>query len=171
MYLRTRYFCLLHQRAIDHLGEGTIHLLFRPILVQFFATAVMASENGTVEQNQARPEEEPLLGRPGDATQHQHGIQYNFFIGTAILAQAGIWILAALVWASVFMAEGGVIFFSYHPVSTLALEYGNQEVLQTPCLLNMLSMKMGRHPLHILRTVLGTSKHCTNMHVCTRSFH
>ena len=117
----------------------------------------MASEIGAVEQNQARPEEEPLLGRPGDATQHQHGIQYNFFIGTAILAQAGIWILAALVWASVFMAEDGVIFFSYHPVSTLAIEYENQEVLQTPCSLNMLNTKMPPPLLHILRVVLAPS--------------
>lgn len=32
----------------------------------------------------------------------------------AILAQAGIWILTALVWASVL--ENDVIFFSYHPL-------------------------------------------------------
>jgi hypothetical protein len=43
----------------------------------------------------------------------------NRFAGTAILAQAGIWILAALVWASVFMADE-IIFFSYHPVSSYA---------------------------------------------------
>ena len=99
----------------------------------------MASENGTAEQNQPRQEEEPLLGRPGDATQHDHAIQYNFFIGTAILAQAGIWILAALVWSSVFMADDGVTFFSYHPVSsTIAPQ----------------SEKQGGHPLRILPGVL-----------------
>lgn len=33
---------------------------------------------------------------------------------TAILAQAGIWILAALVWAAIF--QNDFIFFSYHPL-------------------------------------------------------
>lgn len=75
----------------------------------------MASATGIPEQNHAASEEEPLLGRPGDATQTSHGLQYNFVIGTAIIAQAGIWILTALVWASVFMADQ-VIFFSYHPL-------------------------------------------------------
>jgi hypothetical protein len=43
--------------------------------------------------------------------------------GTAVLAQAGIWILAALVWAAVFMADE-IIFFSYHPVSRPQLRCG-----------------------------------------------
>ena len=47
------------------------------------------------------------------------GLLYD--TGTAVLAQAGIWILAALVWSSVFMASGGVIFFSYHPVCLVIL--------------------------------------------------
>lgn len=34
--------------------------------------------------------------------------------GTATIAQAGTWILAALVWAAVFEADFS--FFSYHPV-------------------------------------------------------
>lgn len=59
----------------------------------------MASATGVPEHNPARSEEEPLLGRPGDATQMpEQGLQFNFVTGTAIVAQAGAWILAALVW-------------------------------------------------------------------------
>jgi len=75
----------------------------------------MASATGIPEQNPAIEEEEPLLGRPGDVTQRPNqGLQWNFITGTAILAQAGIFILTALVWAAVFEHE--VIFFSYHPL-------------------------------------------------------
>ncbi|KAI9806633.1 MAG: hypothetical protein M1825_006090 [Sarcosagium campestre] len=50
-------------------------------------------------------EQEPLLGRAGDASQRE---------GTAGIAQAGIWILTAMVWASVFMNP--LILFSAHPL-------------------------------------------------------
>ena len=74
----------------------------------------MSSEN-----NQARPESEPLLGRPGDVTQKaEEGLQWNLVTGTAVVAQAGTWILAALVWSAVF--EAPFSFFSYHPVSLSA---------------------------------------------------
>jgi len=77
----------------------------------------MASASGIPERDPATTteEDEPLLGRPGDVTQSAHGLQYNFVLGTAILAQAGIWILVALVWAAIFMAPE-LIFFSYHPL-------------------------------------------------------
>ena len=43
----------------------------------------MASATGVPEQNPAREEEEPLLGRPGDATQRPgQGLQMNFVTGT-----------------------------------------------------------------------------------------
>jgi hypothetical protein len=93
----------------------------------------MASATGIPDRNTAREEDEPLLGRPGDVTQHSgQGLQMNFVTGTgrdllrdstaptrtnyspAILAQAGILILTALVWAAIFTNE--VIFFSYHPL-------------------------------------------------------
>ncbi|KIW10591.1 hypothetical protein PV08_11555 [Exophiala spinifera] len=75
----------------------------------------MASATGVPEENPALQEEEPLLGRPGDVTQKPgQGLQFNLVTGTAILAQAGIWILAALVWAAIF--ENNFIFFSYHPL-------------------------------------------------------
>ncbi|MCJ1297763.1 hypothetical protein MMC08_000551 [Hypocenomyce scalaris] len=64
---------------------------------------------------EGRGDEEPLLGRAGDASQQEgRGIQFNPVIGTAILAQAGIWILAATVWASIFIHP--LMLFSAHPL-------------------------------------------------------
>lgn len=78
----------------------------------------MASSTGVPEHNHAHAETEPLLGRPGDVTQKpSEGLQWNFVTGTAMIAQAGIWILAALVWSAVF--EASFSFFSYHPVRVL----------------------------------------------------
>ncbi|KAJ9659320.1 hypothetical protein H2198_003196 [Neophaeococcomyces mojaviensis] len=75
----------------------------------------MASATGIPEQNAARDEEEPLLGRPGDVTQKpEQGFHWNLVTGTAVVAQAGVWILVALVWSAVF--EANFIFFSYHPL-------------------------------------------------------
>ncbi|KAF1356285.1 eukaryotic cytochrome b561-domain-containing protein [Delphinella strobiligena] len=70
------------------------------------------------EHNQNREglgEEEPLLGEQGDA-QQQEGkpLYYNFILGTGVVAQAGAWILAAIVWGSVFSHE--LILFSVHPL-------------------------------------------------------
>ncbi|KAI9674160.1 MAG: hypothetical protein M1817_001978 [Caeruleum heppii] len=62
-----------------------------------------------------RGEDEPLLGRVGDASQQEgRGIQFNFVIGTAVVAQAGIWILTATVWASIFLHPLNL--FSPHPL-------------------------------------------------------
>jgi len=75
----------------------------------------MASATGIPENASPAPETEPLLGRPGDASQQEgKGLQYNLIIGTGIIAQAGIWILAALVWAAIFTHD--LIFFSAHPL-------------------------------------------------------
>lgn len=43
----------------------------------------MASATGIPEQDPATitEEDEPLLGRPGDATQSTHGLQYNLVLG------------------------------------------------------------------------------------------
>ncbi|KAI9761556.1 MAG: hypothetical protein M4579_000948 [Chaenotheca gracillima] len=69
----------------------------------------------TNPHNDGRGEDEPLLGRAGDASQQDgRGLQFNFFLGTAVVAQAGIWILTAVVWASVFNAD--LILFSAHPL-------------------------------------------------------
>ncbi|KAI9852927.1 MAG: hypothetical protein M1838_003721 [Thelocarpon superellum] len=60
-------------------------------------------------------EDEPLLGRVGDASQPDgRGLLSNFVLGTAAIAQAGIWILTIIVWASVFTKP--LILFSAHPL-------------------------------------------------------
>ncbi|KAF7548992.1 hypothetical protein G7046_g8480 [Stylonectria norvegica] len=64
------------------------------------------------EQN----ENEPLLGRPGDATQVDGvSIMKNLILGTGIVAQFGILLLFVLIWASVFTKP--VILFSGHPLA------------------------------------------------------
>ncbi|KAG0645361.1 hypothetical protein D0Z07_8898 [Hyphodiscus hymeniophilus] len=60
-------------------------------------------------------EDEPLLGRPGDASQESgQPIYYNLITGTAVIAQVGIVLLVASVWASIFLHD--IILFSAHPL-------------------------------------------------------
>jgi hypothetical protein len=90
----------------------------------------MASATGIPDQSYAN-EQEPLLGRPGDASQGEAPIYRNLVIGrssklyqqarkanictgTGVVAQAGVWILAAIVWGAVFSHD--LILFSAHPV-------------------------------------------------------
>ncbi|KAL9036353.1 MAG: hypothetical protein Q9214_006173 [Letrouitia sp. 1 TL-2023] len=48
--------------------------------------------------NGGRGEDEPLLGRAGDASQQEdQGLQFNFLIGTAVIAQVGIWLVSSLM--------------------------------------------------------------------------
>ena len=64
-------------------------------------------------------EQEPLLGRPGDAAQKEEEPLYkNFILGTAVVTQGGIWLLAAIVWGSVFSHPDKLMLFSAHPVSS-----------------------------------------------------
>ncbi|KAH0542788.1 hypothetical protein FGG08_002836 [Glutinoglossum americanum] len=73
----------------------------------------MVSATDTPEQRVA--EDEPLLGRAGDVLQEEgKGIQFNLVIGTAVLAQAGIWILVAVIWTGIFTHD--LITFSAHPL-------------------------------------------------------
>merc|ERR1712014_347851 len=77
------------------------------------------------EQQRQQPstgEEEPLLGGVGDATQQQRPIYHNFVLGTGVVAQAGAWILAAIVWGSVFSHD--LILFSVHPLLNSAAVAG-----------------------------------------------
>ncbi|KAI4288194.1 MAG: hypothetical protein L6R35_002549, partial [Caloplaca aegaea] len=77
----------------------------------------MASATGIPEgrSNSGRGEDEPLLGRAGDASQQEdQGLQFNFVIGTAVIAQVGIWVLTATIWASVFASP--LMLFSAHPL-------------------------------------------------------
>jgi hypothetical protein len=41
----------------------------------------MASATGIPNQNPAMSEQEPLLGGPGDASQHEKPLYHNFVIG------------------------------------------------------------------------------------------
>jgi hypothetical protein len=77
-------------------------------------------------------EDEPLLGRAGDASQQEgRPLYYNLVIGllpqtpivalysqlpkgTAVIAQGGIILLVASVWASIFLHD--LILFSAHPL-------------------------------------------------------
>ncbi|CAN9438447.1 unnamed protein product [Alternaria alternata] len=78
----------------------------------------MASATGippNVAAARGQSEEEPLLGRRGDASQpHGQPLYHNLWIGTAPIAQAGIWILAAIIWGAIFSNK--LIFFSAHPL-------------------------------------------------------
>lgn len=77
----------------------------------------MASATGlpTATAIRGASEEEPLLGSRGDASQIEGQPLYeNLWIGTAPIAQAGIWILAAIVWGAILSQR--LIFFSAHPL-------------------------------------------------------
>jgi hypothetical protein len=78
----------------------------------------MASATGIPPNTAAargQSEEEPLLGQRGDASQIEgQPLYYNLWIGTASIAQGGIWILAAIVWGAIFSHK--LIFFSAHPL-------------------------------------------------------
>merc|ERR1712070_622217 len=78
---------------------------------------VLKCSMAEAEQQRQQPstgEEEPLLGGVGDATQQQRPIYHNFVLGTGVVAQAGAWMLAAIVWGSVFSHD--LILFSVHPL-------------------------------------------------------
>jgi len=78
----------------------------------------MASATGIPDAAIIPPEateDEPLLGRPGGATQQEgKSLWFNLIIGTAVVAQAGILLLTVSVWASVFLSD--LILFSAHPL-------------------------------------------------------
>ncbi|KAH8695515.1 hypothetical protein BGW36DRAFT_203502 [Talaromyces proteolyticus] len=77
----------------------------------------MASATGIPEihPSSIAAEEEPLLGRSGDVQQGQsEPIYHNFLTGTAVVGQAGIWVLTAVVWTAIFSHD--LIFFSAHPL-------------------------------------------------------
>ncbi|KAI5863381.1 eukaryotic cytochrome b561-domain-containing protein [Durotheca rogersii] len=60
---------------------------------------------------------EPLLGRPGDASQRENApIIKNFVIGTGVIAELAALILTAAVWAAVLL-NPPLILFSVHPLA------------------------------------------------------
>ncbi|KAF9696328.1 hypothetical protein EKO04_005685 [Ascochyta lentis] len=77
------------------------------------ASATGIPPNGAAARGQS--EEEPLLGRRGDASQPDGQPLYqNLWTGTAAIAQGGIWILAAIIWGGILSQK--LIFFSAHPL-------------------------------------------------------
>ncbi|KAI1201895.1 eukaryotic cytochrome b561-domain-containing protein [Nemania serpens] len=83
----------------------------------------MASATGIPQYNPIDPDTdgqagdtEPLLGRPGDASQGNDApIIKNLVLGTGVLAEGGALLLVASTWASVFLSP--LILFSVHPLA------------------------------------------------------
>ncbi|KAH7040789.1 eukaryotic cytochrome b561-domain-containing protein [Microdochium trichocladiopsis] len=91
----------------------------------------MASATGIPQQPPAEhgnEESEPLLGRPGDASQKPAAsIAKNLVLGTGVVAEAGGLLLVASVWAAVFL-HPPYILFSVHP---LAQSFGLLVLIQS----------------------------------------
>lgn len=70
-----------------------------------------------------------MLGERGDASLPEgKPLYYNFILGTGVVAQAGIWIIAAIVWGAVFSND--LILFSAHPLlNSAALLFFVQGIL------------------------------------------
>ncbi|EGP86786.1 unnamed protein product [Zymoseptoria tritici ST99CH_1A5] len=72
----------------------------------------------STEQQQRVPgtsEEEPLLGARGDASQVEgKPLYHNFVLGTGVMVQAGVWVIAAIIWGAVFSID--LSLFSAHPL-------------------------------------------------------
>ncbi|KAJ8132688.1 hypothetical protein O1611_g936 [Lasiodiplodia mahajangana] len=76
----------------------------------------MASATGIPQHSPIDPDTEPLLGRPGDASQQDNApIIKNLVLGTGVLAEGAALLLVASVWASVFLNP--IILFSVHPLA------------------------------------------------------
>ncbi|KFY23791.1 hypothetical protein V493_05628 [Pseudogymnoascus sp. VKM F-4281 (FW-2241)] len=77
-------------------------------------------------------EDEPLLGRPGAASQRDgRALGWNLIIGTALISQAGVIILLILIFSAIFTHPFSL--FSYHPllnISALALVTQSIIILQ-----------------------------------------
>jgi hypothetical protein len=61
---------------------------------------------------------EPLLGGPGAASQTpSQPLRMNIILGTAPLAQIGVWGIALTIWYNVIFRADWIL-FSFHPVPT-----------------------------------------------------
>ncbi|KXJ97110.1 eukaryotic cytochrome b561-domain-containing protein [Microdochium bolleyi] len=91
----------------------------------------MSSATGVPQQpppERADDETEPLLGRPGDASQKPAAsVAQNLILGTGVIAEAGAILLVASVWAAVFLHQP-LILFSVHP---LAQSFGLLALVQS----------------------------------------
>lgn len=101
-------------------------------------------------------EDEPLLGQRGDASQMAgQPIYLNLWLGTAPLAQAGIWILAAIIWGAIFSHD--LIFFSAHPLlNSAGLLLATQAILVLQPT-HTAPQKRAGTTLHFLSNLLGVS--------------
>ncbi|CAI6334567.1 unnamed protein product [Periconia digitata] len=120
------------------------------------ASATGIPENVNPTAGDRASEQEPLLGRRGDASQMDgESIWLNLWLGTAPIAQAGIWILAAIIWGAIFTHD--LIFFSAHPLlNSAGLLFVTQAALvlqptHTP------SQKRTGTLLHFLFHIIGLS--------------
>jgi len=87
------------------------------------------ADDGENQHRTGVGEDEPLLGNPGDASQEEgKPLYYNFIIGTGVVAQAGVWILTAIVWGAVL--SNPVMLFSAHPLlNSAAVLFYTQAIL------------------------------------------
>ncbi|KAH8670357.1 eukaryotic cytochrome b561-domain-containing protein [Tricladium varicosporioides] len=85
--------------------------------------------NGIPNLNEQNGEEEPLLGRAGDVAQQEgRALYHNLFMGTAVIAQAGIILLTASVWANILLSD--LMLFSAHPLlNSAGLLFLTQSIL------------------------------------------
>ena len=72
------------------------------------------ARNPSIEDNFDHTE--PLLGPPGSASQQpSQSLRMNSILGTAPLAQFGVWALTLTVWYNVIFRADWIL-FSFHPV-------------------------------------------------------
>jgi len=69
-------------------------------------------DNPNEEPTSEPREDEPLLGRV--IQRHDAPIYHNLLTGTAVVAQAGVWILVAIIWSGIFSYP--LSLFSPHPL-------------------------------------------------------
>lgn len=77
----------------------------------------MSAATGISEHVEPRQiaEDEPLLGRVGDAAQPEMGpLLKNLTLGTAMIAQVGVILLVAAIWAAILLMD--FTLFSAHPL-------------------------------------------------------
>lgn len=97
-----------------------------PVTISHRSNSNKATTMSTDEQQRAQAqglsEQEPLLGRVGDASQQaDKPMYYNLVLGTAIIAQGGVWLLAGVIWGSVLSKK--INLFAAHPVRSPSLAY------------------------------------------------
>lgn len=83
-------------------------------------TPYVSTEDSSLTRNSSAEDNfdhtEPLLGPPGSASQQtSQPLPMNMILGTAPLAQLGVWGLTLTVWYNVIFRADWIL-FSFHPV-------------------------------------------------------